>query len=435
MNLDAQDSRDRAVLPDTSGQDRILRPRSSWQRQRRLWLTVGAGVAVLGALAWFLSRYSGAQNSVDRQQLTIARVARGTFIRDIAADGQVVAAVSPTIYAPSSGTVTLKVHAGDAVDKDQLLAVIDSPDLTAKLSQEQATLESLRADWERAQLEATQKLSQLRAAYEQAQIDQKTGERELDRSRKAYELGSYPELQVMRAQDALEKARFAQDEARRNYESQPRQNRFDIDTRKALLERQKYLVEDLRRQVDACQIRAPVAGRVGQVQISDRANVTRDTPLMSVIDLSALEVEIQVPEHLARDLASGMSADLEGDGRSWKGTVGAVSPQVVNGEVVARLRFDDQKPEGLRQNQRLSVRIFIDRRDNVSMVDHGSFVEQDGGGFVYVVTGDVAQRRPVRLGAVSTQKVEVLEGLQEGEQVVVSGTESFRGAARVILTH
>jgi HlyD family secretion protein len=178
-----------------------------------------------------------------------------------------------------------------------------------------------------------------------------------------------------------------------------------------------------------------VAGRIGQVQIADRANVTRDAPLMTVVDLSALEVEIKVPESLARDLTSGMSADLEGDGHRWKGIVGAISPQVVNGEVVARLRFSEPQSVGLRQSQRLSVRIFIDRRNNVLMIDHGSFLEQDGGGFVYVVTGRIAQRRPVRLGAVSTQKVEVLDGLQQGEQVVVSGTESFHAAERVILTH
>ncbi len=70
-------------------------------------------------------------------------------MRDISADGQVVAAASPTLYANALGTVSLKVHAGDAVTKGQVLAVVDSPDLTAKLSQEQATLDSLRLDWQR----------------------------------------------------------------------------------------------------------------------------------------------------------------------------------------------------------------------------------------------------------------------------------------------
>ena len=91
-----------------------------------------------------------------------------------------------------------------------------------------------------------------------------------------------------------------------------------------------------------------------------------------------------------------------------------VSPEVVAGQVTARLRFGEEKPAGLRQSQRLSVRIFIDRRDNVLMVDRGAFVDQEGGGFAYVVHGNVAERRPVRLGAESITKVEILEGLAVG---------------------
>ena len=111
-----------------------------------------------------------------------------------------------------------------------------------------------------------------------------------------------------------------------------------------------------------------------------------------------------------------------------------VSPEVVAGQVTARLRFVGDKPSGLRQSQRLSVRIFIDRRDNVLMVDRGSFMDQEGGGFAYLVHGNFAERHPVRLGAASVTKVEILDGLGVGDQVVVSGTDAFNGAERVILS-
>jgi HlyD family secretion protein len=107
----------------------------------------------------------------------------------------------------------------------------------------------------------------------------------------------------------------------------------------------------------------------------------------------------------------------------------------VAGQVTARLRFGAEKPAGLRQSQRLSVRIFLDRRDNVLMVDRGSFVDQEGGGFAYVLHGNIAQRTPVRLGAASIAKVEILEGLVVGDQVVVAGTDAFNGAQRIILSN
>ena len=423
------------MLRDTSGQDRVIEPQNPFKRHRKIIIAVLALIAVLLVLIVYLMRYSGAGRSVDRARVAIATVERGSFVRDIAADGQVVAAVSPTLYANALGTVTLKVHAGDTVVKGQVLAVVDSPDLTAKMSQEDSGLAGLRIDWQRATLEADHKLSQLRDAYEQAQVDLKTAQRERDRSRKAYELGSYSELQALKAEDSLEKARFAFEQAKSNYESQPKQNRFDVDSKKALLDRQQFLVADLKRQVDGLNVRSPVDGQVGQVQVADRASVAKDAPLLTVVDLSALEVEIKVTESLARDLRPAMSADLDGGGHHWQGSVSGVSPEVVAGQVTARLRFGDEKPAGLRQSQRLSVRIFIDRRDNVLMVERGAFVDQEGGGFAYVVHGNIAERHPVQLGAASIAKVEVLDGLAVGDQIVISGTDAFNGAQRVILSH
>ncbi len=405
-----------------------------WRRHRRLAIVGAAAVLASGALVIYLLRFAGAAGSIASSRLTIATVERGSFVRDVAADGQVVAAVSPTLYATAAGTVTLHVHAGDSVEKGRILATIGSPDLTAKLSQEQALLQSVHLDWERAQRDAERTLRQLRAAYLQAQVDQKTAQRELDRSRKAYDLGSYSELQMLRAQDALEKSQFSFEQAQASFESQPQQNRFDIGSKRALWQRQQYLVADLQRQVDTLNVRSPVDGQVGQVQIADRATVAKDTALLTVVDLSALEVEIKVPENLARDLQPGMKATLQGDGHEWQGSVGGVSPEVVAGQVTARLRFGTEKPAGLRQSQRLSVRVLLDRRDDVLMVDRGAFMDQDGGGFAYVVHDDIAERRPIRLGAASIAKVEVLEGLAAGDRIVVSGTDAFDGVQRAILS-
>jgi HlyD family secretion protein len=421
-------------MRDTAGQDRELAPPSAWRRHRRLML-VGLGViAALVVLTVWLLRFSGINSSVDRSRLTIATVERGLFVRDVAADGQVVAASSPTLYAIESGIIALRVHAGDAVKKGQVLAVIDSPDLTAKLSQEEASLESMRVDWQRAQLDAASKLRQLSDAFDQAKVDRTTAQRESDRSRKAYELGSYSELQALKAQDALEKADFTFRQAQADFAAAPRQTQFDVSSKKALFARQQLVVTDLRRQVSALQVQSPVEGRVGQVQVAERASVAKDAPLLSVIDLSQLEVEIKVPESLARDLQPGMAATLEGDGRQWPATLSGVSPEVVAGEVTARLRFMGPQPVGLRQSQRLAVRILIDKRADILTVERGSFVDQDAG-FAYVVHDGVAERRPVRLGAQSVQKVEILEGLNVGDEVVVSGSDAFNGADRVIVTH
>jgi HlyD family secretion protein len=154
--------------------------------------------------------------------------------------------------------------------------------------------------------------------------------------------------------------------------------------------------------------------------------------VLGVVDLSVFELEIKVPESFARDLAIGMPAEVTSNGKRYPAEVSAVSPEVVNGEVNARLRFaDGQQPPGLRQNQRLAARIVLDTRPDTLMVERGPFLEQDGGRFAYVVEGGSAVRRPIETGVSSLGAVEILSGLQPGERVVVSGSDQFDSAERV----
>jgi HlyD family secretion protein len=170
---------------------------------------------------------------------------------------------------------------------------------------------------------------------------------------------------------------------------------------------------------------------VGQILAADRAAVPRDAPLLSVVDLSRLEVQLEVPESFARDLTPGVAAELSGNGGRWSGSISGVSPEVVNGQVVARVRFTGEPPPGLRQNQHLSVRVLVEQRDDVLTVERGSLTDQ--GGYAYRVVDGIATRVPVRLGSASIGRVEVLEGLAAGDHVVVSGTDAFDNADRVML--
>jgi HlyD family secretion protein len=209
---------------------------------------------------------------------------------------------------------------------------------------------------------------------------------------------------------------------------------FDVQAKKLAHDRQLLLVKDLERQVDDLTVKSPVDGQVGQLFIAERATVAKDAQLLSVIDLSALEVEMKVPESFARDLAIGMPGEIAGNGKQWDGKVSAVSPEVVNGEVSARLRFDGETPKQLRQSQRLSVRILLDKRDNVLTVQRGSFVDESAGRYAYVVNEGMADRRDIRVGASSIDKIEILDGLKEGDKIVISGADTFGDAKHIAIS-
>ena len=422
-------------IRDTSGQDQPLASASPQAKRRRQWLVAGAaGVGLLLAGAWLLSGWSAGSRSFDGSQVRIAEVKRGDLVRDISADGRVIAANSPTLYAVAGGTVTLKVVAGDAVKQGQALAEIDSPELRSALAQEQATLASFEAEAGRAALDAQITRATARKALDQAAIDRQAAIRDLERNQRAYEGGAVAQIDVSKAQDDLKKADLGLAHARNEYGLQGQGAGLDTRNKRLLADRQRAVVAELRRQVDALTLRAPFDGQVGQVQVAQRANVAVNAPLLSVVDLGVFEVEIKVPESFARDLAIGMPAQLTSNGLPYAGKVSSVSPEVVSNEVTGRLRFEGTQPPGLRQNQRLAARIVLDTRRNVLMVERGPFVEQGGGRTAYVVDDGVAVKRAVRTGASSLNAVEILDGLQPGDRVVVSGSDQFDDAPRVRLT-
>ena len=419
------------MIRDTSAQDRVLsstQARPAWRR----WVWPAAGGALLLAGIVFAARgWLAGTTSVDGARLRIAEVTRGDLVRDIAADGRVIAANSPTLYAVAGGVVTLKVVAGDKVTQGQPLAEIDSPELRSKLAQEQTTLAGLEAEASRATLDASVTRANAQKALDQAGIERQAAERTLQRYQRGFEGGAVPQVDVLEAQDNLRKAEIALAHARKDAGLQGQGAGLDARNKQLLAERQRAVVAEVQRQVDALTLRAPFDGQVGQIQAVQRSNVAINAPVLSVVDLSVFEVEIKVPESFARDLAIGMPATLTSAGQPYPGEISAVSPEVVNGEVVTRLRFSDKQPPGLRQNQRLSARILMDTRRNVLMVERGPFVEEDGGNVAYIVDGGTAARTSIRTGASSLDAVEIVSGLKAGDRVVVAGTDQFDNADRV----
>jgi HlyD family secretion protein len=421
------------MIRDTSATDRQLAPQRN-RRKQLVWIGIAAAV-VLAVIACVptIARLMSADSSASTARLRIAEVKRGTLTRDVSVQGKVVAAVSPTVYTRSAGTVALDVNAGDKVKKGDVLAEVDSPELTNKLKQEQATLDSLGLEVERAGIDNRKSQAASQMAYEQATIDRQTAEREVERNQKAFTMGAQPEMTVLRAKDALAKAKLSETNAQRNVQLDRDSLAFELRTKRFALDRQKLLVDDLVRQVDELKLRSPVDGQVGQLIVQQRANVAPNAPILTVVDLSALEVEVQVPEVFAHDLGVGMAAEILDGSEKYAGEVSAISPEVLNGQVTGRVRFGDKKPAGLRQSQQLTTRILMDEHPNVLMVERGPFIDTGAGRVAYVVRNGTAERTPIQIGATSLNSVEIVSGVKEGDRIVISGTDQFNGAQRVAL--
>ena len=128
-----------------------------------------------------------------------------------------------------------------------------------------------------------------------------------------------------------------------------------------------------------------------------------------------------------------MPAEIQDNSGKYAGEISAVSPEVIDGQVTGRIRFGDNKPAGLRQNQRLTTRILMDEHPDVLIVERGPFVDSGAGRVAYIVRGDVAERTAIEVGATSLNAVEIVSGVKEGDRIVISGTDQFNGAQRVAL--
>jgi len=419
------------MIRDTSGQDRPLTKASLARPWRRRLSGAGMAIAALAGIAYVARGWLGAERSVDRARIRIAEVVRGSLVRDIVADGRVVAANSPTLYAIAAGSVDFHVRAGDKVTRGQALATIASPELHSRLTQEQATLAGLEAMVGRAGLDVEHGRANAQKLMAQAEIDRQSAAREVEINRQMFERGVIPELELRRSEDALKKAEIAVAHARTEAALQGKELAFDLGTRQQGLDRQRAVVEELARQVAALAITSPVDGQVGQLLVAQRATVAANAPVVTVVDLGAFELELRVADSFARDLGLGMAAEIRAGTVSYPGRVRSVSPEVVDGNVAARLEFAGQRPAGLRQNQRLTARILIEERPDVMKVERGPFVEQGGGNAAYFVEDGVAERRPIRTGAISLDAVEIVSGARPGDHIVVTGADAFGTAQRV----
>ncbi|WP_339826922.1 efflux RND transporter periplasmic adaptor subunit [uncultured Arenimonas sp.] len=420
------------MIRDTSAQDRSLSQAQAPRSRKPLYLA-GAAVMAVVFVGWLLSGWLGSAGAVSAERLRFAEVSRGLLVRDAAVNGRVVAAVSPTLYAPAGGTVTLKTNAGDSVKRGDVMAVVDSPELQNELQREKATLAQLEAEVARQRILARKSSLLAQREADDAEVTRLAALRDLQRAERGFELGAIAKVDFLRAQDAMASADIRSKHAGTAAQLEAQDVALGLKTQEQLLERQRLLAANLERRVDELNVRSPVDGVIGTLNVADRAVVAPNAPLMTVVDLSRLEVELEMPESYAKDLGLGMTAEVRVGATNATGKVSAISPEVVGNQVLARVRFDGEQPPGLRQNQRLSARVLFEEKPDVVKVARGPFVEQHGGRHAYVVEDGIAVRRPIVLGATSVGEVEILEGLQPGERIVISGTDNFEDAERVAI--
>jgi HlyD family secretion protein len=406
------------------------------QRNPRLLVVAAIAVATLIALAFALpsiARWSRADRAVDASALRYAKVTRGDLVRDISVQGRVVASLSPTLFSAGQGIVSLRTRAGSQVKEGDVLAIIDSKELQAALDQARTQLLTSRAELERQKIVARQGRLRGEQSVQLLTLRAAAARRQLERVERTFKEGLSNKADYETAQDNVRIADMELAQARSELSLSGETLGFETATREQQVRLQESVTGELQKRVGDLTMRAPFDGMVATVAVQDRDAVAPNQPIMTIVNLSSLALEIGLPEEYGSETAIGTPASISFGGRDYPGHVTAVSPEVVNSQVVAMVAFDGEQPQGLRQNQRLTTRLTFESKRDVLKVARGAFLEADGGRAAYVVQNKMATRRDIVTGASSVGEVEIVKGLSEGETIVLSDTGVFGSAKNVML--
>jgi HlyD family secretion protein len=429
-------------ITDTSAQDTVIAPKKSAKNYMLVGLLFLALCIALTMLYPYFSRWSNSSMSVSIERIRIGTVKRGDFVRDLSIQGRVVAAISPKLYSPAQGTITFLVDAGDSVIQNQILATIDSPALSNQLKQEQSTLQRLQFELDRQRIQSKKQVLENQKSSDLANVSLTAADREKRRADQAYQSHSISQIDFEKAQDDLENAKLVYkhsvNDAKLNIESLE----FEVQSKQLQVDRQALEVNELSRQETDLTLLSPVNGIVGNLAVEQKNQVGKNQGIMSVVDLTEFELDVDIPESYADDLAIGMVAEVNLNGQTHQAILVTISPEIENNQVTGRVRFAKtdsnanplSPPTGLRQNQRLTTRILMESKQDVLLVERGQFLQSANGSIAYVVQDGLAIRTPIKTGARSLSVVEVLNGLAEGQHIIISGTDQFNGAKTVLIS-
>jgi HlyD family secretion protein len=424
------------LIRDTSDQDiKLARAPRNWHKNPRLWAAF-IGLAILVSLAFpTIKKLQGAALSVPLEKVRLGTVTRADLIRDVSAQGKIIASVKPVLFSPSPGRVSLKVRAGDNVQKGSLIAQIFSPELVSQHQQENSQLESLRSEVRRQEIQTRTERLALQQSLDLAEVTSVAASREMRRADTAHEKGIVSVQDHEKAADDLHRAQLEHQHLEDANILRIERLDLELEIRNHDLSRQQFLVDELVRKVQELSITSPVTGVVGNIEVNEMDFVSQYQVLLSVVDLSFYEVEVEVPESHADDLALGIDAEIKLGTETFAGTLTSISPEVQNGKVNCQVRFNGESPAGLRQNQRASVRILLETKPQILTVNRGNFMQATAGRFAYLVNDSVATKTAIEVGSTSVSKVEIVGGLEEGDVIVISGAGYFDDQDQVLLVN
>ena len=395
-----------------------------------------AGIAVVGLVSFGLSRLEPAAPTVQKETLYIDTVKRGEMMLSVRGPGTLVPEDVRWISAPVDARIErTPLLPGVTVTADTVLLEMSDPQLEQNALEAESQLKAAQADYDnlKAQLDSQLLNQQAQVTAVKSQSEQAKLQAEADA--KLHDQGLLPDItqklshlksEQLVKQDGIEVQRYEQN--RRSAAAQ-------LAAQRARVEQMRDLYALRRRQVESLKVRAGIAGVLQDLPVQVGQHVAAGTVLARVARPEKLKAELHIPEVQAKDVKAGLNVTIDTRPDTVRGHVTRVAPSSQDGTVTVDVAFDGPLPAAARPNLSVDGTIEIDRMNNVIYVSRPSYGQQNSKVemFKLIEGGKMAERVPVDLGRMSVSTVEIVKGLQPGDQVILSDTSAQDGYKKIRL--
>jgi HlyD family secretion protein len=415
----------------------VARPQSV-ARNKKIKRMLAAVLVLIAAagVTLGLSRMRPAAPSVDRATVWIDTVKRGEMLRQVRGIGTLVPEEVRWIPATSDGVIEeRRVRAGDVVKPDTILLIMSNPDVRQRSTDAELQLKGAEAD-----------LASLRATLQNDVLNQEATEvnteAEHNKAKLDYEAnlelakdGLIADVILRKSQVTAQELASKIETEKKKIEGLTKSVEARIGAQQAKVDQLRVVYELRRKQLEELDVRAGVAGVVQQVPVEAGMRVAPGTILAKVAEPGRLKAELQIAETQVKDVIPGQAASIDTRNGIIPGQVIRIDPAAVNGTVKVDVQLNGECPVGrCRPDLSVDGTIDIERLANVLYVGRPAYgqAESTVGIFKLVPNGE-ANRVQVKLGRSSVNQIEILEGLRESEQVILSDMSTWDSYDRVRL--
>lgn len=406
--------------------DRILEKKKGLQKKHIPYVAGGAVLLIL--LGWLIFGDHSSSLKVDSRTVTIEKAQRGQFNDYVRVNGNVLPITTVQISPLESGNVDVKVvEEGAMVKKGDIIVKLTNPQLNMQILTSEADLAYQENQLRDTRVSMEQEKLNLR--QERLQVEMNVA-----RTKRRYEQYAALEKENLISHEEYLQAKEDYELAARQkeliYDRQVQDSIFrslQIDNMEISLESMKKNMELIRQRVDNLNVRANIDGELGQLDVVLGQYVTAGTKVGQINDLSDYKIEAMIDEHYIDRVKAGLEGTFERQGKKFGLVVKKVFPEVRDGQFRTWCYLTGERPDNIRAGQTYYINLELGQPTDAIIIPRGAFYQTTGGSWIFVVSpdGKKAFRRSVKIGRQNPQYYEVLEGLDDGERVIVSSYETF----------